>query len=104
MSEEEIIKNLEEFLKGPCEICKYCDGAIRNHRTAIQGLLDLYQKEKEKNKELMKPKYILNNETGEITKLDNEFISKDKIRELIDKIFIDGYSYQDCIGEILELL
>lgn len=40
----------------------------------------------------------------EITKLDNEFISKDKIRELIDKIFIDGYSYQDCIGEILELL
>ena len=52
MSEEEIIKNLEEFLKGPCEICKYCDGAIRNHRKAIQGLLDLYQKEKEKNKEL----------------------------------------------------
>ena len=52
MSEEEIIKNLEEFLKGPCEICKYCDGAIRNHRKAIQGLLDLYQKEKQKNKEL----------------------------------------------------
>ena len=52
MSEEEIIKNLEEFLKGPCEICKYCDGAIRNHRKAIQGLLDLYQKEKEKNKQI----------------------------------------------------
>ena len=52
MNEEEIIKNLEEFLKGPCEICKYCDGAIRNHRKAIQGLLDLYQKEKEKNNEL----------------------------------------------------
>ena len=52
MSEEEIIKNLEEFLKGPCEICKYCDGAIRNHRKAIQGLLDLYQKEKEKNEKL----------------------------------------------------
>lgn len=52
LSEEEIIKNLEEFLKGPCEICKYCDGAIRNHRKAIQGLLDLYQKEKEKNEKL----------------------------------------------------
>jgi hypothetical protein len=66
MNEEDIIKNFEEFLKGPCEICKYCDGAIRNHRKAIQGLLDLYQKEKmnssnlseqlnkekEKNKEL----------------------------------------------------
>ena len=50
MKEEEIIKNLEEFLKGPCEICKYCDGAIRNHRKAIQSLLDLYQKEKQKNR------------------------------------------------------
>ena len=52
LSEEEIIKNLEEFLKGPCEICKYCDGAIRNHRKAIQGLLDLYTTEKIGNENL----------------------------------------------------
>lgn len=63
--------------------------------------------------ELKKPKYILNTDTNTITKLDNDVISKDKIREIISK-YVDieehiNYTSQELYGEdlknmILELL
>ena len=36
MNESDIIRNLEEYLAGPCEICRYCTGSIKNHRKAIE--------------------------------------------------------------------
>lgn len=69
-----------------------------------------YNKEKEKNKELSEKvtQNICNRVEAEVLeeyrlKVQNS-ISKDKIKELIDKINIDGYSCQECIGEIIELL
>jgi len=61
MSEEEIIKDLNKYIelinKEYCDECnelnvisgKYCNGS-RNVALAIQGLLDLYKKEKRKTK------------------------------------------------------
>ena len=89
MSKEEVLNNLEEFLKGPCEICKYCNGAIKNHRKAIQGLLDLYNQEIQKN-EIIKNSVLIiarrNGKTVEHELILKEYISKDKIRELIKEL------------------
>lgn len=51
MNEDEIIKILNDYIKSPykCDNCKYCSGQ-RNTQKAIEEILDLYQKEKEKNK------------------------------------------------------
>lgn len=76
----------------------------QNELNAIGELLDLYNKEKEKNKELRKPKYIMDFKTNKITKLANDFVSKDKIKELIDKRGNNGYTSLDCIEDIKELL
>lgn len=56
MTEEEkkAIEELEEFIKGPCETCKYCEGAYKLNRKNIIQLLNLtkkIQKENEKLKE-----------------------------------------------------
>ena len=53
MNEEEIIKNVKRIIKYKV-ISNYIND---NDSRAIQGLLDLYQKEKEKNKKAIK--YIL---------------------------------------------
>lgn len=46
MNEEEkkSIEELEEFIKGPCEICKYCEGAYKLNRKNIIRLLNLTKK------------------------------------------------------------
>lgn len=75
MIEEEIIKILKRIYKN----LKFDDS---QGRIAIEEILDLYNKEKEKNKELMKPKYIIDCKTMKVEKLTNDYISKDKIREL----------------------
>ena len=56
MTEEEknAIEELEEFIKGPCETCKYCEAAYKLNRKNIIQLLNLtkkIQKENEKLKE-----------------------------------------------------
>ena len=56
MNEEEkkAIEELEEFIKGPCETCKYCEAAYKLNRKNIIQLLNLtkkIQKENEKLKE-----------------------------------------------------
>lgn len=83
MKEEEINDNLimlKYFLQeeGDENWQDYCE--------AIQGLLDLYEKEKEKNinltQELEKRKWVKIKENGEVEPAF--FISKDKIREKIE--------------------
>ena len=98
MSEEEIIKNLEEFLKGPCEICKYCDGAIRNHRKAIQGLLDLYQKEKMNSSNLSEQ---LNKEKEKNKRLNEE---RDHIKSNLQVDLIRKGVYAQARGQIKQIL
>lgn len=54
MNEEEkkAIEELEEFIKGPCEICKYCEGAYKLNRKNVIQLLNLTKKLQKENEEL----------------------------------------------------
>lgn len=90
------------------------------NKDVIKGLLDLYQKEKEKNaslqKEIEKYKKVIDNrdftwkqkyeETFEY--VNKEFISKDKIREKIKEYKglkeIDKMAYEEQIKPLQELL
>ncbi len=96
MSEEEIIKKLKSYTETaiPCDSCRYCIERP-NIYYAIQGLLDLYNKEKEKN----------NNLIHELRIYQNETISKNKIRELLTKLEIsDDLEAQIAIPYIREIL
>ena len=64
--EIERLKNAEEYAK-----------------LGKETLLDTIHKQEKEIKELKKPKFIFNAETGVVTKIDNDFISKDKIRDKI---------------------
>lgn len=98
MNEEEIIKYTKNIINAT-----YIKATNRNengniteqwlvNKNVIQGLLDLYNKEKEKNKKLNK--YITDKvKTGKeiqtfINKgyVEQEYISKDKIREIIEEL------------------
>ena len=59
MNEEEkkAIEELEEFIKGPCETCKYCEAAYKLNRKNIIQLLNLNKKLQKQNEELKE--YIL---------------------------------------------
>lgn len=46
------IKELEEFIKGPCEICKYCEGAYKLNRKNIIQLLNLTKKLQKENQNI----------------------------------------------------
>lgn len=69
MNEEEkkAIEELEEFIKGPCETCKYCEAAYKLNRKNIIQLLNLTKKLQKENEEL---KEIYRSEK----KMKNEYI------------------------------
>ena len=97
MSEEEIIEEVEKELK----LAKNIDDVATTIRNEyIEGLLDLYNKEKEKNKELLQDRknyaeeYIHNNpwiykQLNELyvfkTDVEKDYISKDKIKDKIEE-------------------
>lgn len=81
MSEEEkkAIEELKEFLKGPCEICKYCSGAYKLNRENVKSLLNLIEKQQKEIEELKHDKFDYER------MIDNSVdktIIKDKIAEL----------------------
>ena len=100
MSEEEIIKEVEFIQKQIAKI-----GLIKE-RQYIQGLLDLYNKEKEKNNKI-KYCYLENMpkdvELIVMCKKDfdrnfgNNFISKDKIKEIIKDLNEYDINFYDNI-------
>ena len=67
------------------------DGTPYNKNNQIQTILNLIDNQQKEIEELKKPKYIINCKTNEITKLTNDFISKDKIREKMEEIM--GYTF-----------
>lgn len=52
----------------------------------ITTILNLIEKQSKEIEELKKPKYIINCKTNEITKLTNDFVSKDKIKAKIEEL------------------
>lgn len=94
MSEEEIIRNVKRIIEYKV-ISNYIND---NDSRAIQGLLDLYNKEKEKNKNIEDifvadnlPKeqvaiIISKQYFSEYKELKSNYISKDKIKNLIKSL------------------
>lgn len=81
LSEEEIIKTIENILlHAETQLLDY-------EALAIQGLLDLYQKEKEKNKLLIEGKF--REVADKNSYIKDNYISKDKIKEKIEEIDIE---------------
>lgn len=86
MSDEE--KKAIEYLKqnNIVEIQYDNYGLESIHRVGIdekQIILNLIEKQSKEIEELKKPKYVINCKTNEITKLTNDFVSKDKIKEIL---------------------
>lgn len=116
MNKDEIIKYIKDEIEDDKDTMSWFDDKNNVVRkdfeksiNAHQGLLDLYQKEKEKNKELKKEnekldekfKYAVPDEI-----VDELYISKDKIRQLIkNKAYTDTYNFKTiAVKDILELL
>ena len=57
--EKKAIEELEEFIKGPCETCKYCEAAYKLNRKNIIQLLNLNKKLQKENEELKKERQIV---------------------------------------------
>ena len=76
MNEEEkkAIEELKEFIKGPCEICRYCSGAYRLNRKNIIQLLNLIEKLQKENEEL---KLYNNSITSELEQMTTEKFKND---------------------------
>lgn len=81
MNEEEkkAIEELEEFIKGPCETCKYCEAAYKLNRKNIIQLLNLNKKlQKENEKELEMLKDFKEIAESKVTELNPIRISKNE--------------------------
>ena len=117
MSEDEIIKIVKDFISYIRfdEKPKY---GVRQQYMAIENLLDLYQQEKEKNNDLinfiegideLKGINKINELVDIINKYQDDFISKDKIREKIKELegqedwYREHNSIDDLYGRIDEL-
>lgn len=91
MSEEEIIEEVEKELK----LAKNIDDVATTIRNEyIEGLLDLYQQEKEKNE-------ILEDTLNNSIDIRKYWISKDKIKELreIDNIDLIQFKIRELLEE-----
>lgn len=103
MSEEEIIKYFKEVISWYRENTPDRVYALNNKDIEmIQGLLDLYNKEKEKNRQgKMRIVQLENEITARIEDVNKYFISKDKIKELreIDNIDLIQFKIRELLEE-----
>lgn len=100
MSEEEIIKEFKELIYNPDydEILLCTEDGFTEWHELFKNVLDLYNKEKEKNiaieiyrKDMPKDtKLIIMRKEDFDRNFSNEYIHKDKIRELKDKFIKDS--------------
>lgn len=110
MSEEEIIEDAKEFIKINILYSNkitLLEIQLKYYQKIMQGLLDLYEQEKEKNKEL---KAINKMQEYRITVIDErELVSKDKIKgkiKLLEEMNwnneIDKHFAVDLLEELLK--
>ena len=98
MSDEE--KKAIEYLKNRLEILhNNTQWATEN---SIKIVLNLIEKQSKEIEELKKPKYVINCETNEITKLTNDFVSKDKIKAKIEEVKDGTYDAKIVLQSLLE--
>jgi hypothetical protein len=114
MSEDEIIKKIENYenwkvVYNPGGLYQFIP-LPKDYKQAIQGLLDLYQQEKEKNKELEEKLKIANQLYNDsCICIATECVEKDKIKAKIKELeeqedwYIENKSLDDLYGRIDEL-
>ena len=68
----------------------------------INDLLDIAKQKDKEIEELKKPKYVINCKTNEITKLTNDFVSKDKIKAKIEEVKDGTYDAKIVLQSLLE--
>lgn len=84
MNEKKAIEELEEFIKGPCETCKYCEAAYKLNRKNIIQLLNLTKKLQKENEYLQyKLREKISVEAHEQVK--QNYISKNIIKDKLRK-------------------
>lgn len=106
LSEKEIIQHFEFIKSGIKEETKFIDISILEY---FEGLLDLYNKEKEKNKRYEKYLKTKEEKYEKIleyieTEIEQDYISKDKVKECLDDIidYFDNPSIPDEDNQFLE--
>lgn len=100
--EKEAIEELEEFIKGPCETCKYCEAAYKLNRKNIIQLLNLTKKLQKENEELKIIKSAI--QTLQINSLEEEkyiVISKGSFLDGSYKHLLDDYIPIQKIKDII---
>ena len=85
LEEKKAIDELKEEINKPVEVPedKFNTFILYNIESA-KTILNLIKKQSKEIEELKKPKYVINCKTNEITKLTNDFVSKDKIKEILE--------------------
>lgn len=66
-----------------------------NDMEYFSRIKNLIEKQSKEIEELKKPKYVINCKTNEITKLTNDFVSKDKIKAKIEEVDIQLQKLKD---------
>ena len=117
MSEEEIIQEIRDNItdnEGKYMLCDALEDIIKNNnkkydiQIIVSGLLDLYKAEKEKNKKIeekiMQQDLMIDglkeNRRIAVEEIQEQYyVSKDKIKEIIDKIDAEDYY---CLNEAEE--
>ena len=101
MNDEEIIKEFKDLIYNPNydEILLRCEDGFTGWHELFKNVLDLYQQEKEKNIELQNymKEYLIPKSTINLL-----YISKDKIKKLLDKYVGCYMKFYEKIQELLE--
>ena len=71
---------------------------VDNHFVPIER----YNQLEKEIEELKKPKYVINCKTNEITKLTNDFVSKDKIKAKIEEVKDGTFDAKIVLQSLLE--
>lgn len=105
MNEEEkkTIEELEEFIKGPCETCKYCEAAYKLNRKNIIQLLNLTKKIQKENEELNE-KILDNAGIYQLGFKDGEESYIKKVKDKIKELIKEGRHYNANKIEVLQEL
>ena len=118
MNEEEIINKINEIIEYSKLSTDIGFADQTDKINAIEGLLDLYEKEKEENKALYDKGYkegyvkgvqpqIFDNwekSNAKMIEIKSNYISKDKIEEKIEELYNRDWIFNDVRDRIIEVL
>lgn len=105
-SENEIIDTLKNFEEGDLDYTWTTEDYRKKIVKAIRTILDLYQQKKKQLERLSSEFAIGKRQYGQLVdELSNNYIGKDKVREVRDKAeLMDYYCLVDVIKDLTKLI